>query len=84
VDKPPPNDVNGKTDEFAREDFKAVAQVAGLKRGRADSILTEVMSTVKEWPRYANTAGALGSQRGQIARTLRLKFNRNGVLTTPQ
>jgi serine/threonine-protein kinase HipA len=76
--------INGKADEFAREDFKAVAEVAGLKRGRADSILTEVMNTVKEWPRYAKSAGVLGSQRGQITRTLTLKFDRNGVLMSQQ
>jgi serine/threonine-protein kinase HipA len=76
--------IDGKTDEFAREDFKAVAEVAGLKRGRADSILTEVMNTVKEWPRYAKSAGVLSSQRGQITRTLRLKFDRHGVLKSQQ
>src|SRR5208337_3910147 len=42
--------INGKTDEFTREDFKAVAQVAGLKRGRPEAILTEVTDAVKEWP----------------------------------
>ena len=35
--------INGKTDDFTREDFKAVAQVAGLKRGRPEAILAEVM-----------------------------------------
>ena len=72
--------INGKTDDFTREDFAAVAQAAGLKRGRPDAILTEVMATVKEWPRYANTAGVAGSQRDKINRTLRLKFDRRGVL----
>ena len=74
--------INGKTDEFTREDFKAVAQVAGLKHGRAESILTEVMNAVEEWPRYAKTAGVLGPQRDKIARTLRLKFDRSGILTS--
>jgi serine/threonine-protein kinase HipA len=74
--------LNGKTDDFTREDFKAVAQVAGLKRGRPEVILTEVMDTVKEWPRYANTAGVFGSQRDKITRTLRLKFDRRGILTS--
>ncbi len=32
--------INGKTDDFTREDFKAVAQVAGLKHGRPESILS--------------------------------------------
>lgn len=74
--------INGKTDDFTREDFKAVAQVAGLKRGRPEAILTEVMDTVKEWPSYAKTAGVLGVQRDEITRTLRLKFDRRGVLTS--
>ena len=74
--------INGKTDDFTREDFKSVAQVAGLKRGRSDVILTEVINTVKEWPRYAKRAGVHGSQRDKIAQTLRLKFDRRGVLTS--
>lgn len=74
--------INGKTDDFTREDFEAVAKVAGLKRGRPEAILTEVLDTVKEWPRYATTAGVLASQRDKITRTLRLKFNRRGILTS--
>lgn len=72
--------INAKTDGFIREDFKAVAQTAGLKRGRSEAILTEVMSTVKQWPRYAATAGVSAAQREKIARTLRLKFDRRGNL----
>jgi serine/threonine-protein kinase HipA len=72
--------INGKTDDFTREDFKAVAEVAGLKRGRSEVILTEVMGAVAEWPRYAKAAGVLGFQRDRITRTLRLKFDRRGVL----
>jgi serine/threonine-protein kinase HipA len=74
--------INGKNDDFIREDFKAAAQVAGLKRGSSEAILTEVMDAVREWPRYAKTAGVLGSQRDQISRTLRLKFDRRGILTS--
>jgi serine/threonine-protein kinase HipA len=74
--------INGKNDDFTRDDFKAVAQVAGLKRGSAEAILAEVMETVKAWPRYAKTAGVLGSQREQITRALRLKFDRRGILTS--
>lgn len=75
--------INGKTDDFTREDFKAVAQVAGLKRGSPEAILIEVMDKVKEWPRYAKMAGVLGSQGDKITRTLRLKFDRHGILTSP-
>jgi serine/threonine-protein kinase HipA len=74
--------INGKTDDFTREDFKAVAQVAGLKRGRHEAILTEVIAAVKEWPRYAKEAGVPRSQSDAINRTLRLKLDRRGVLTS--
>jgi serine/threonine-protein kinase HipA len=76
--------INGKTDDFSREDFAAVAQVAGLRRGRPQIVLTEVMETIKEWPRYAKSAGVPGSQRDKIAQTLRLKFDRRGILTSQQ
>jgi serine/threonine-protein kinase HipA len=76
--------INGKTDDFTREDFKAVAQVAGLKRGRHEAILGEVMDTVREWPGYGKTAGVLGSQRDKITRALRLKFDRRGILTSQE
>jgi hypothetical protein len=74
--------INGKTDAFTREDFKATAQVAGLKRGSSEAILAAVIDTVKEWPRYAKTAGVLSSQRDKITETLRLKFDRRGILTS--
>jgi serine/threonine-protein kinase HipA len=74
--------INGKSNDFTREDFEVVAQVAGLKRGKHEAILTEVMDTVKEWPRYAKTAGVLGSQRDEITLTLRMKFDRRGLLTS--
>lgn len=73
--------INGKADDFTLRDFKTVAQVAGLKRGRLETILAEVMDTVKEWPRYAKAAGVRGSRREQIARALRLKIDRDGILT---
>jgi serine/threonine-protein kinase HipA len=74
--------INGKRDDFTREDFKAVAQVAGLKRGRSEAILAEVTDTVEKWPRYAKTAGVLGSQRNKIMLALRLKFDRGGILSS--
>jgi serine/threonine-protein kinase HipA len=72
--------INGKSDEFTQQDLKAVAQVAGLKRGRSEAILAEVLNTVKEWPRYAQAAAVLAPQGDQIARTLRLKFDRRGTI----
>jgi serine/threonine-protein kinase HipA len=72
--------INGKTDDFTREDFKAVAQGAGLKGGAPEAILAQVIHTVRAWPRYAKSAGVHAAQRDKIARTLRLKFDRRGIL----
>ncbi|MDE2136909.1 MAG: type II toxin-antitoxin system HipA family toxin [Gammaproteobacteria bacterium] len=72
--------LNGKSDDFTRADFAAVAQVAGLKRGRADTILGEVMEAVREWPRHAAAADVPVAQRVAISDTLRLGFDRQGIL----
>lgn len=72
--------INGKRDDFTREDFRAVAQVAGMKRGGDEAILGEVMAAVKEWPRHARTAGVTPEQRDGIARSLRLGFDSRGAL----
>ena len=72
--------INAKRDDFTREDFMAVAQVAGLRRGRPEAILTEVVVAVREWSRYAKTAGVRASQSEAISQVLRLKFDRRGVL----
>ena len=76
--------INGKTDGFTAEDFKAAAQAAGLKRGRSEAILAEVTEIVKQWPRYAQTADVPGALRDAIARSLRLGFDRRGVLASQQ
>jgi serine/threonine-protein kinase HipA len=68
--------INGKRDDITREDFAAVAQVAGLKRGRAAAMLSEVVHTVRNWPRYARSAGVNAAQREKIGKTLRLEFSR--------
>jgi len=64
--------INGKTDGFELADFRSCAQVAGLRRGREEEILAEVVAAVEEWPRHAHRAGVLAPQREQIARALRL------------
>jgi serine/threonine-protein kinase HipA len=66
--------INGKADGFTLADFRACAQVAGLKRARDEEILAEVIGAVENWRRYANEAGVLAKQREHIARTLRLHF----------
>jgi len=66
--------INGKRDDFTRADFSACARTAGLKRGRAETMLEEVVAAVKKWPVYADEARVSAKNRDAIARTLRLKI----------
>jgi len=49
--------INGKRDTFTRADLRAIGRVAGLKQGRADALLDDVVAVVTRWPEYAATAG---------------------------
>ena len=69
--------INGKQDGFTLEDFRVCAATAGLKRGRAEVILDEVLIAVARWPKYAEQAGVVPSQRDAIRSTLRLDFPRS-------
>ena len=71
--------INGKQDGFTLEDFRTCAATAGLKRGRAETILDEVRSAVKRWPAYAQQAGVWPTQRDQIRSTLRLEVAPGGT-----
>jgi len=65
--------MNGKRDNFRMEDFKACARVASMKRGRAETIVNEVLKTVSHWRDYADEAGVSPLWRDHIQETLRLK-----------
>jgi serine/threonine-protein kinase HipA len=65
--------VNGRRNNFTLEDFKACARVVSMKRGRAVTIVNEVLEAVSHWRDYADEAGVFPSWRDQIQQTLRLK-----------
>jgi serine/threonine-protein kinase HipA len=65
--------MNGKRDDFSMDDFKACAKTASMKRGRAETIVSEVQEVVAHWKEYANDAGVPTTMRDQIQRTLRLQ-----------
>ncbi len=68
--------VNGKRDDFTADDLLAVARLAGLKRGRGDTILREVVDVVGEWPRVADEVGVDPSLRDAARATHRLRLPR--------
>jgi serine/threonine-protein kinase HipA len=64
--------VNGKRDDFDREDLLRCADAVSMQRARAGAIVDEVGSAVGEWPRHAGEAGVPEDQSAAIARTHRL------------
>ncbi|MEX2124087.1 MAG: type II toxin-antitoxin system HipA family toxin [Woeseia sp.] len=66
--------VNGKRDNFDRDDLRSAARTAIMKRGRADTIIDEVIAAVAGWRDYAHEAGVPTSWAEQIQANLRLEL----------
>ena len=66
--------INGKRDGFTLGDFRACAETAQMKRGRAETILEEVRSAVEKWLEYADKGNVAPALRDQIKEDLRLKI----------
>jgi serine/threonine-protein kinase HipA len=66
--------INGRRDGFSVADLRAVAAVAGLKRGRAEAILAEVSDVVAGWPDVASEVGITDQMAEQIGRSHRLEL----------
>jgi serine/threonine-protein kinase HipA len=66
--------INGKRDGFTMDDFRAVARIASIKRGRAEAIVEEVTEAVRTWPGLAAAEGVEESRIERIAATQRLGF----------
>ncbi len=64
--------INGKRDGFGLADLRAVADVAGLRRGRARAVLVEVSEVVAGWREIAEEVGVDEQVAEQIARSHRL------------
>jgi len=64
--------INGKRDGFTREDFRACARSAMMKRGRAEKIVEEVRAAFARWPEFADRAQLAPAWRKQIQGNLRL------------
>jgi serine/threonine-protein kinase HipA len=67
---------NGKRDDFTRDDLRACAQAASMKRGRSDSILSEVVDAVSRWETYAEEAKVDERLIPSIKDAHRLEFGR--------
>ena len=66
--------LNGKRDGFTQEDFEACAKSALMKRGRAATIIDEVVAAVRRWSEFAAEAQLADEWRDKIQKTHRLTF----------
>lgn len=64
--------IAGKRDGFTRADLRAVARLAGLKRGRDGAILAEVADAASGWRAIADEVGVPEPLADEIARSHRL------------
>jgi serine/threonine-protein kinase HipA len=61
--------MNGKRDRFTLTDFRACAQSVLMKRGRADAIIEQVRSAVRQWPDFAEQAAVPETWQIKIRKT---------------
>jgi serine/threonine-protein kinase HipA len=64
--------INGKRDGFTVNDLREIEAVAGLKRRRAEAILSDVTAAVSEWPSIAARLNVDEQMIEQIAQSHRL------------
>ncbi len=58
--------VNNKRDKFKREDLIALANIAGLKKARANEMLDRTIEIVNRWPDFAEKVGVMQAQIAKI------------------
>ena len=66
--------INGKVDGIGLADLRAVADLASMKRGRAEAILAEVVDVVRAWSEPAAEAGVAAERVTEIAAAHRLRL----------
>lgn len=64
--------INGKRDDFIKEDLIAVAESIGIPK--ADAIINEVLDSVRSWPEFAKKAGVAPRHISDIAHNHRLNL----------
>lgn len=67
--------INGKRDNFLKADLREAGKSAGLKQGRANTLLDEVTAAVERWPEFASQAGLTADLWERIRQTHRLDLS---------
>jgi serine/threonine-protein kinase HipA len=66
--------MNGKRDDFEREDLIALANLAGIKRTWANNMIESVLDSVRRWPDFAEKAGVSERRMAEIQSNQRINF----------
>ncbi|MEN6434311.1 MAG: type II toxin-antitoxin system HipA family toxin [Anaerolineaceae bacterium] len=66
--------LNGKRDQFTRDDLIALAQVGGIKPKKATDMIERVLYTVNRWPEFAEIAGVDEKIIARVRNGQRLKL----------
>ncbi len=69
--------VNGRRDGFTVADLRACASSAGMKAGRAESILRDVTAAVETWPEVSAQVGVSDESIAMVRAAHRLSLPRN-------
>ena len=64
----------GKRNNFEVEDLLAFAKSSGLKNALARRIIAEIVSVVRQWPKFANEAGVDKNTIQRIGQTHRIQL----------
>jgi serine/threonine-protein kinase HipA len=66
--------VNGKRDRFERGDLLALANVAGIKKARANQMIDRVIEAVRRWPGFAEKAGVADARVMEVQANQRINL----------
>jgi len=66
--------INGKRDEITLMDLRQVAELASIKRGKADELVARVLDAVERWPELAGEAGVPEERVARIRQAHRLQL----------
>ena len=64
--------INGKREDFTRDDLITLAEKAGIKKNKANAMLGEVIDIFRGWDDYAKTAQIEEKTANKIKKTFRL------------
>jgi serine/threonine-protein kinase HipA len=64
--------LNGRTDDFSRDDLVTFAEFAGLKKRRAVTLVETVRAALTDWPSFAAKAGVDEKTASRIGSSFRL------------